>query len=1174
MPSLLDYIELNKNFQKSVNLQMDLTDKTKGESYIPTRASMHVLKQLLVKVVESHMNHASILIGPYGKGKSHLLLVLLQILMGNAELSKKLTDFDISMEDYFKHLEKGKYLPVIISTTNDDLNQAFLIALSDALYRCGVQKVIPDTYYSEAVRIIHEWEKDFPQAYERFHNILKDEAYSVEQILNGLKSYNKNILEVFGKAYQKVTFGTKFNPLISAEMTEVYTSVNNKLCEQYGYQGMYIVFDEFSKYVEGHGEETFSKDMAVLQKVCEMAERSLNRICLTLVAHKNIRSYGDDLPRTIRNAFRGIEGRLEEILFVSSAQNSFELIQNAIGHKEGFEMYYERNNFSKESYEKIPVYRQLFADQQLFTEIVGKGCYPLLPVVAYILLVVSEKVAQNERTVFTFLTNDEPNSLYRLLKNGIEKVTAAHIYDYFENDFRENTKDVLIHSEWLKADYALGQTDIEDERILIKTVAILSIVNRPDEIVTDKKTLYLASGIRRELFKQTISELENKEILIIRKNNLYSFKANVGIDLNQEIKRVVDVELSKFDLCKALQANSGLDYLIPKKYNQQNAMTRFFQFVFMTTESFFALEDPLYLRENGFADGYILIVLKCEGTDTEQLVRHSRKLNCDTIITIYMDEAVTCTESLKRLLAVRKLLTNAEFIENNQILLQELKLYEADMVFELEEYAQGRILPINNCSQVIYKSEVRNSFSNVKEFNRYISDICTVVFHKTVIINNELVNKEELSSPYARAQRIVINKFLNGESLEQYKKGTNQEATLFRVSYLHTGLTEEYEKSDSLKSVLKEIQNFFASCEGERHSFEVICNQLKSAPYGMRSGVLPVMLSYVFRKLEADMPVIYQGSQQLSVLDGECLQAIVEKPERYELFVEGGTEEKKKYVNTLFEIMGTTENIGFSSMQNISYLVELIQKWHRALPQSSRNHVEMSSDMYNNMAGKELRTYLRNVNLNSHEFIFQNIPSAFLVNSYEEAAKEFKKYKEVLDNHENVLKKLVADKTREVFHGRSTDGLNNILSAWYGQQSEKAKNYVLSTRMNSLMSYISNLSTHDEREIADSLAKIILDVYIGDWKEDFLNQYEKELILVKNEIQNIKDVKIKDGESSVIKIINSSGNVIEKYYNEIEESAGYFLKNSLENVLAEFDNVETNQKVSVLVDLLTNLMKQ
>lgn len=1173
MSNLFDYIELNKNFQKSVNLQMDLMDIAKGECYIPTRASIHVLKQLLKKVVEPQVNHASLLIGPYGKGKSHLILVLLQILMGNVELFERLTEFDRSLEESFGHLKDGKYLPVVISTTNDDLNQAFLMALSDALYRCGVQEIIPDTYYSEAIKVIDEWRENFPQAYDCFEGILGEEEYSVEQILNGLNSYNRSILDIFSNVYQRVTFGTRFNPLISAEVTEIYTSVNDKLCGQYDYQGMYIVFDEFSKYVEGHGEETFSKDMAVLQKVCEMTERSSNRICLTLIAHKNIRSYGDDLPRSVRNAFRGIEGRLEEILFVSSAQNSFELIQNAIVHRKGFETYYKRNDLSKESYERIPIYRKLFAQEKVFTEIVGKGCYPLLPAVVYLLLVVSEKVAQNERTVFTFLTNDEPNGLCRLLKNGIEKVSAAHIYDYFENDFRENTKDVLTHNEWLKADYALEQTDVLEERILIKTVAIIAIVNRFDEIAPDRGTLYLASGMKKGLFKQTLSELENKEVLAIRKNSLYSFKANVGIDLNREIKYIVDVELSKFDLCKELQENSGLDYLIPKKYNQESAMTRFFRYVFMMADSFLALDDPSYLETYGFADGYVLIVLRRKGIEKKQLVEHSELMNWDTIVTVYIDEDISCIDDLKRLVADRRLMINTEFTESNQILVQELKLYEADMVMEVEDYVQNRLLPVSSKSFVIYKGEERTPFSNIKEFNRYISDICSEVFCETVVINNELVNRRELSSPYTRAQKIVVNKFLKGESLEQYKKGTSQEATLFRVAYLHTGLTGEYEKSNSMKSVLLKIQDFFTSCEGERRSFEIICDQLRRAPYGLRDGVLPIILSYVFKGLEGDMPVIYQGSQQLESLDGECLQAIVESPERYELYVERGTEEKRKYISALFEIMGEREDQGIPPMQRVSYLLGVIQKWYRSLPQSSRNHVEMSDETWGT-GWKGLKVYLRKLDLSPYEFIFHNIPFAFGVESYEDGAKEFGKYKKILDGHERVLKRLVADKTREVFHGKSTDGLNKILKVWYGQQSEKAKNYVLSTRMNSFMAYLSDLSTHDEGEIGDSLAKIILDVYIGDWKENSLEQYEKELILVKNEIQSIKDREREEEESSVIRITSPSGQVIEKYYSQVEESAGYFLKNSLETVLSEFDSVETNQKVSVLVELLANLMKQ
>ena len=49
-------------------------------------------------------------------------------------------------------------------------------------------------------------------------------------------------------------------------------------------------------------------------------------------------------------------------------------------------------------------------EQSEYQEILGKGCYPLLPLTAYALLCMSEKVAQNERTIFTFLAEEDQGS--------------------------------------------------------------------------------------------------------------------------------------------------------------------------------------------------------------------------------------------------------------------------------------------------------------------------------------------------------------------------------------------------------------------------------------------------------------------------------------------------------------------------------------------------------------------------------------------------------------------------------------------------------------------------------------------------------------------------------------------------------------------------------------------
>lgn len=63
------------------------------------------------------------------------------------------------------------------------------------------------------------------------------------------------------------------------------------------------------------------------------------------------------------------------------------------------------------------------------------------PVATYLLLNISEKLAQNERTLFTFISNDEPNSMAKYVTehNTSEEwsIGADLIYDYFSGLFKK-----------------------------------------------------------------------------------------------------------------------------------------------------------------------------------------------------------------------------------------------------------------------------------------------------------------------------------------------------------------------------------------------------------------------------------------------------------------------------------------------------------------------------------------------------------------------------------------------------------------------------------------------------------------------------------------------------------------------------------------------------------------
>lgn len=346
MGSLKEYVGFNSNFKTSINLYLSLNKKDKVLSYIPTKSSVVFLNEYMEAVI-NNKEQATLMIGPYGKGKSHLLLVLLALLSLErnktndkiiGELEKKLRKVDeigASAADNLALIWKTKkrFLPVLLNDSKGDLNQAFLVSLNDALKRAGLESVSPDTYYSLALERIAEWKESYPGSYEGFVEELKAHKIELKEFLADLKQFSPQALNLFMDIYPKVTSGSAFNPLASSEVLPLYKSINEKLVEDYGYSGMYVVFDEFSKFVEGQEKDksTVGKNMKLLQDMCELAADSQNaQMFVTMIAHKSIKEYGKYLSQEIINAFTGIEGRIVEKYFITSSKNNYELVKNAI----------------------------------------------------------------------------------------------------------------------------------------------------------------------------------------------------------------------------------------------------------------------------------------------------------------------------------------------------------------------------------------------------------------------------------------------------------------------------------------------------------------------------------------------------------------------------------------------------------------------------------------------------------------------------------------------------------------------------------------------------------------------------------------------------------------------------------------------------------------------------
>ena len=76
-----DMISVASGFQYSVNIGYDLGSDDKLRNFIPTRSALSLLEDILLSINPSSSDRARVLIGAYGKGKSHIVLTILSILM-------------------------------------------------------------------------------------------------------------------------------------------------------------------------------------------------------------------------------------------------------------------------------------------------------------------------------------------------------------------------------------------------------------------------------------------------------------------------------------------------------------------------------------------------------------------------------------------------------------------------------------------------------------------------------------------------------------------------------------------------------------------------------------------------------------------------------------------------------------------------------------------------------------------------------------------------------------------------------------------------------------------------------------------------------------------------------------------------------------------------------------
>lgn len=1188
--SLNDIISFNNNFKTAINLYLSLNKPDKVLSYIPTKSSVKFLGEYAEAIIKNK-EQATLLVGPYGKGKSHLLLVLLAVLSmertdKNSEIIKKLInkikDVDeigyLVADNLKKIWKKEKFLPILITDTTGDLNQAFLLGLNEALKRDGLTELIPDTYYSIAQDKLFDWKINYKDTFEEFEMKIAEHGMNIQQFQSNLKRFSKETMNIFKKIYPEVTAGSDFNPMTVSEVLPLYKSTCEKLKEEYGYSGIYIVFDEFSKFIESQDGIATGANMKLVQDICELATDSHGaQLFFTMVAHKSIKEYGKYLSQDIINSFTGIEGRIIEKYFITSSKNNYELIKNAIIKSSGFlnkipnsDKYFGSGVCDK--YYQLPAFRSNF-DRTEFEKTILKGCYPLNPMGAYILLNISEKVAQNERTLFTFVSNDEPHSMARYVAEHKESddwvIGVDLIYDYFSTLFKKEVSNEYIHNLWLSAEYALERCITEDQKKIIKALAVILIVNKEDELPATDKTLNLCVAV--DDGPQAINELVQLEFIYQKSSTgNYMFKTKAGSELKKEIKRQRSLKGDNVNYAKALIDVTGKYYVIPRKYNTIFSMTRYFTNQFMDINDFLDINSSDILLSDCSGDGKVITLYSFSKLEQEKVKNHLIDLNDSRIVIICPKKSLRLKKQLKDYEIIQELRNNQSFTANNKILKKEMPLLIEDITDEINTYL-SEIYEEDSNTKVLYNDNGEIKIIKVGNEETAVNKCCETLFTKTPEINNELVNREVIGTTQTKKARInIINAILSNNDTEEYYTGTSQEATIYRALFTVTGIKDNNIKHN-VQCVLKEINNFIESCSDKKVSMSILVSRLKSKPYGMRMGVIPFYLAYVMENRREDI-VVYFADKEIPV-DADIIVNMCENSDDYSVYVSREDLQKEKYICELNRLFFVEENRNLSA-NRIKNIFICMQRWFRALPQVSRNLVDIdkyieSENIITSM--KFIKKSMQQMEFNPFESLFVEFPKKFGTQSLEDTFCVLDDCKTYYDDYFDWIQARIISEIYTIWGGKKKRDLFHCLKEWYENQSKRSKQALYDRKMTSFMTVIETLDVYNDTEVAKKIAKAVTDVYVENWNVGSIEEFIDNLKNVKTGIESLKD-EISTGEMT-LSFTRKNGEPFEKTYNYADESTGSVLRNIIEDTLEEYDDLSVNDRVSILLEMIEKITK-
>ena len=1177
-------ISKKKQYKYSVNICLDLRTEERLSDFIPNLTTTEIIREYLGGIIRGNSDiHSRILYGSYGTGKSHLLTVMSSVLGHINTTGRGFKSFTKLIEKYDKELasdisgfvkERKPYMIIPVYADYDDFGKCITFSVKKELERNGIKACFKG-FYDEALSLLEKW-IDGKESSEKLELECEKKGITVEALRKGLSTYDVVYDSLFNDIYSGMTYGAVFNST-AGNLIDNLNAANEAIKNQYS--GLVIVFDEFGRYVEDYGEELKVKTVQDLAEYCDHSDYDNYVI---LVSHKSLSLYTSSMKKSISDEWKKVEGRFKS----TSINIKYDQCLSLIGHIIPKTTYWHT---FKEKYEKElnALYNQAwdFKGFMLPPEAEGsnpfENGYPLHPITLFALDRLSKKVAQNERTFFTYLAGDEDNSLFAQLTkydlNEFHFVGLDSIYDYFELNIKTFKTDEA-YGAYKKLQYALSKLGLDDEGYqtrVLKAIAAINIISDSDSLIADTDTLASVVDGSQESVKQAIDELEKKKIIkYMRQYGYYDFFDSSIFDLEAMIEEKVD-GVSE-EIVTSILNEQFADFVVyPYDYNSRFHMNRVFVPVFAHKADL--VKKSFHNRLPKYYDGVVMFVLDNQAEEEE----YARICGLpERTVLVVNGKSKLLEDEVKRYIAVQYYYSKKdELAKDDPTVVNELELYlneQKSIVNEL--IRKWRTLQFQG-TFVMLEGNIKNVESE-KALSELLSEVMENAFTQTLIVNNDLINKNVLTGAIRQARKKALEYILGKEDIYEECGFLSPEFNILRSTLSKNGIVP----NDSVKEenriqpeqlnrfsdgtvsgnlVMEAIYEMLHKAESERLPLNDLYMMLKQEPYGLRDGYIPVLIAYALRKYQ-NVSLYFHGNEHSYSVE-ELIKAL-EEPENYTLFICNWNEEETEYIEALENIFRDYLPEG-DGLNRLEELFRAINAHYASISKSAR-----TTEVYVSEIAKSYRKILSLSYKDFNGFFFTTLPT--LNSNLQELVIQIINIKNEL---ESVSEKQYARAFRvikQVFGVDENEDLMTALCDLYNESWEAKSKKVFDYTTNGVLDLVSRADKLKEDNFVFELAKSVTGFELNYWSDNKINDFEE---VLRETVYRLNEYdpgdKLQEGEMKIT-IESANGNPITSQFSDIElSSTGQMMLNKMKSTIGNFgESISYEEKIAIMAQILKEIM--